>query len=165
MLSTTYRDVGTPQPSTCQYSPTPVAVAASSQYHQGTPTPFLMFNVRGRGNFPRTQGTDSPRTQNPESKCKQRKPQPSEMKSKVKQTKCVSPIPTLGTSHPPNLPHRDTTPLGVHPRRDIHARQLLKQQLRRIRDVHLRNLRLVLARAALELVFLEAPAKKKSNRQ
>jgi len=53
------------------------------------------------------------------------------------------------------LPDRDTTPLSVHPSRDIHGRQLLEQELSSIRQNDLRNLRLVLARSTLELILLE----------
>ena len=57
-----------------------------------------------------------------------------------------------------HLPHTNPTPLREHPRRNVHASQLLKQQLRRIRNVHLRDARLVTTRPAFELVLLERSA-------
>lgn len=56
------------------------------------------------------------------------------------------------------LPNAVPTTLGVHPRRDVHTRQLLEEQLGRVRNVNLRNLGLVLTRTALELVALEVAA-------
>jgi hypothetical protein len=44
---------------------------------------------------------------------------------------------------------------GVQPRRDVHALQLLEQQLGSIGDVQLRAAGLVLARTALEALLLQ----------
>jgi hypothetical protein len=41
--------------------------------------------------------------------------------------------------------NRSSTPIRVHARRNIHAHQLLEEQLRRIRDMDLRDLGLGLA--------------------
>ncbi len=60
------------------------------------------------------------------------------------------------------LSHRDPRSLSVHPCSNVHRCQLLEEQFRRIRNVHLRDPRLVLARPALERVPLEVPGR---NRQ
>jgi len=61
--------------------------------------------------------------------------------------------------HPSNGPMRltntNSTPLREHPRRHIHRTELLEQELRRIRDDDLRDLRLVLARPTLDLAFFQ----------
>ena len=54
------------------------------------------------------------------------------------------------------LTNTNPTPISKHPRRNIHSRQLLKQQLRRIRNHNLRDLGLVLARPTLELPLAQA---------
>ena len=63
-----------------------------------------------------------------------------------------------------NLPSRssslsdgNTRPLSVHPGRNIHRSQLLEEQLGCIRNVHLRDPRLVLARPTFERILLEIP--------
>ena len=56
------------------------------------------------------------------------------------------------------VPHGNPAPARKHPRRNVHAHQLLEEQLRRVRDVHLRNLGPVLARPALKLLPRQVPA-------
>lgn len=54
-----------------------------------------------------------------------------------------------------SLPYANTTPSSEQPRRYIHGHQLLEQQLRRIRNMHLGNLGCVVTRSALKLLLLE----------
>jgi len=54
-----------------------------------------------------------------------------------------------------HLSDRDTTPLGVHSRRNVHCCQLLEEKLGGVWKDDLCNLRLVLARSAFELVLLK----------
>ena len=51
--------------------------------------------------------------------------------------------------------NRDPRTFGVHSCCNVHGRQFLKEQFRRVRNVHLRNPRLVLARPALERIPLQ----------
>jgi hypothetical protein len=55
---------------------------------------------------------------------------------------------TLSVAHP-------ARGRGVQPRCDVHALQLLEQQLGGVGDVQLRAARLILARAALEALLLQ----------
>lgn len=57
------------------------------------------------------------------------------------------------------LADRNTAALGIHSRRDVHGREFLEQQLGGVGQDDARNLRLVPARSALVLVFLERPVK------
>lgn len=58
-----------------------------------------------------------------------------------------------------HLSDRDTTSLGVHSRRYVHGCQLLEEKLGCIWKNNLSNLRLVLARSALELILFEGSVK------
>lgn len=60
------------------------------------------------------------------------------------------------TKHP--LTDGNTRPVREHPRGDVHGLQLLEEELRGVRDVHLRDLRLVLAGPALERLLGQIPA-------
>lgn len=60
----------------------------------------------------------------------------------------------------PPLPDRDARPIREHPGGDVHGLELLEEELRGVRDVHLRDLRLVLARPALERLLGEVSARK-----
>ena len=62
-----------------------------------------------------------------------------------------------------NIPNTNPRPRRKHPRRNIHTHQLLKQQFRRIRNIDLRNLRLVVARSTLVLAFFDLPVKKNTR--
>lgn len=53
--------------------------------------------------------------------------------------------------------NRRPTTIRVHARRNIHAHQLLEKQLRRVRDMNLRDLRLRLAVLARVFAWLELP--------
>lgn len=58
-----------------------------------------------------------------------------------------------------SLSNRDARSLGVHACCNVHRCQFLKEELRRIGNMHLRNSRLVLAGPALECVSLQVPSK------
>lgn len=53
------------------------------------------------------------------------------------------------------LADTDTRPVGEHAGCNVHRRQLLEEQLGRVRDVHLRDLGLVSAWSALERLCVE----------
>ena len=61
------------------------------------------------------------------------------------------------------LSNRDPRASGVHACSNVHRCQFLKEQLRRVRNVHLRNPGLVLARPALERVPLQVPVKRSAH--
>ena len=54
-----------------------------------------------------------------------------------------------------SLPQTNARPIRKHPRCHVHRRELLEQQLGRIRNDHLRNLRLIATRPTLELSLAE----------
>lgn len=56
-----------------------------------------------------------------------------------------------------SLSDGDARSLSVHPSRNVHRSQLLEEQLGCIRNVHLRDPRLVLARPAFKRILLEIP--------
>ena len=58
-----------------------------------------------------------------------------------------------------HLSDRNTASLGVHSRRYVHGCQLLKEKLGSIWKNNLSDLRLVLARSALELILFEGSVK------
>lgn len=74
----------------------------------------------------------------------------------------------LGCRQPPRPPTSslsdgDPRSLSVHPSRNVHRCQLLEEQLGCIRNVHLRDPRLVLARPAFKRILLEVPDVKVSK--
>jgi hypothetical protein len=56
-----------------------------------------------------------------------------------------------------SLPDAHPRPVGEHSRGDVHRRQLLEEQLRRVRNVHLRDLCLVPAGPTLERLRVQFP--------
>lgn len=56
-----------------------------------------------------------------------------------------------------SLPDAHSRPVGEHSRGDVHRRQLLEEQLRRVWNVHLRDLCLVPAGPTLERLRVQFP--------
>lgn len=56
------------------------------------------------------------------------------------------------------LPNRHARPVGEHTGRYVHRRQLLEEQLGRIRNMNLRDPMLVIAQPALEKTLLQFAA-------